>query len=185
MFVHNKYFEIYHRLCDRAKGRERVGYTERHHVLPKSLGGVNTADNYVWLTGREHFISHRCLVFCTEGTAYVKMSLAVAMMAKRMSKNGLIKISGRVYEMLRQQHAELMKVVMKGKQNCLGRRLTDETKQKIRVSQLGNQHALGCQRSEDTKRKMSLAKMGHVGCHHNAEMRAQIGRGVRAYHAAL
>jgi hypothetical protein len=37
------------------------GYVERHHILPRSMGGTNDESNLVYLTLREHFIAHRIL----------------------------------------------------------------------------------------------------------------------------
>lgn len=53
------YFLIYERLI--AKARVRVcpdGYVERHHVLPKALGGSDDSSNLVALTAKEHFLAH-------------------------------------------------------------------------------------------------------------------------------
>jgi len=33
-------------------------YTEKHHIIPKSLGGSNNKSNIVALSAREHFIAH-------------------------------------------------------------------------------------------------------------------------------
>lgn len=44
-----------------AKAVERgqpAGYFERHHVVPRSAGGGDTAGNIVCLTAREHFLAH-------------------------------------------------------------------------------------------------------------------------------
>lgn len=56
------YPRIYTELIGRARGRERRGYMERHHVLPKCMGGGDTPDNLVFLTAKEHFIAHKLLV---------------------------------------------------------------------------------------------------------------------------
>ena len=56
------YSLAYQRLI--AKARERVcpeGYVERHHVLPRALGGSDDSSNIVALTSREHFIAHALL----------------------------------------------------------------------------------------------------------------------------
>lgn len=37
------------------------GYFEKHHIIPKCLGGKNTNDNYVLFTAREHVIAHKLL----------------------------------------------------------------------------------------------------------------------------
>ena len=36
-------------------------FYERHHILPKSMGGKDTEGNLVWLTVREHYLSHLIL----------------------------------------------------------------------------------------------------------------------------
>ena len=56
------YKKLYNLLITKAQRRNRVvGYFEVHHILPKSLGGLNTSDNLVKLTAREHFIAHKLL----------------------------------------------------------------------------------------------------------------------------
>lgn len=53
------YRKIYFQLIERAKTRSDLsGYTEIHHVIPKSLGGTDLKSNLVKLTAREHFIAH-------------------------------------------------------------------------------------------------------------------------------
>ena len=55
------YAATYNALMQRARGREIVGYTEKHHVLPRCMGGTNNSENIVRLTAREHFLAHRLL----------------------------------------------------------------------------------------------------------------------------
>jgi hypothetical protein len=71
--LNNRYQRIYQTLCERARGRELDDYTEKHHVVPKSLGGDSSASNLVRLTAREHYIAHLCLVRCTTGADRRKM----------------------------------------------------------------------------------------------------------------
>lgn len=56
------YQKIYNQIVDRAKqeGRKKGKgkYYESHHILPKCLGGCNSNENLVLLTGREHFLCH-------------------------------------------------------------------------------------------------------------------------------
>ena len=37
-------------------------YKERHHIIPKCMGGNNEKDNLIDLYAREHFIAHKLLV---------------------------------------------------------------------------------------------------------------------------
>lgn len=59
----SKYTTWYLGIVSRALGRVVEGYTERHHILPKSLGlgGEKDEDNIVRLTAREHFVCHMLL----------------------------------------------------------------------------------------------------------------------------
>ena len=51
----------YDRLIHRARNRVLEGYVERHHVLPKCMGGSDATDNLVQLTAAEHFVAHQLL----------------------------------------------------------------------------------------------------------------------------
>jgi hypothetical protein len=66
-FLENKYTIYYYSIINLAKHKEPVGYCERHHIIPKSLGGSDTTDNIVALTAREHFVCHLLLTKMTEG----------------------------------------------------------------------------------------------------------------------
>ena len=51
----------YLRFVNHYKSRESDGYTERHHIIPRSLGGDNSKDNLVNLPARAHYIAHMML----------------------------------------------------------------------------------------------------------------------------
>lgn len=62
------YKRIYDSLIGRCRLRERVnGYTEKHHVIPKCLGGDDSADNIVEMTLREHYVAHKLLAAIYNG----------------------------------------------------------------------------------------------------------------------
>lgn len=65
------YQRLYDRIILGARGRRATGYTERHHVVPRALGGTNDAENLVALTAREHFIAHWLLAKMHGGTMWV------------------------------------------------------------------------------------------------------------------
>lgn len=53
------HFLAYQRLIAKAKARVCPnGYVERHHILPRALGGTDDSSNLVALTAREHFVAH-------------------------------------------------------------------------------------------------------------------------------
>lgn len=55
------YTKIYEDLINRSKTRQLTEYCEKHHIIPRSMGGPNTKDNIAKLTGREHFLAHLLL----------------------------------------------------------------------------------------------------------------------------
>lgn len=50
------------KLIARAKIRLLEGYSERHHIVPRCMGGDNSANNLVYLTAEEHYVVHQLLV---------------------------------------------------------------------------------------------------------------------------
>tara|TARA_R110000737_G_C14490263_1_gene470108 strand:- start:139 stop:843 length:705 start_codon:yes stop_codon:yes gene_type:complete len=56
------YKKHYRLLIEKALDRPRpTEYTEKHHILPKCMGGLDDAENIVRLDGREHFLAHKLL----------------------------------------------------------------------------------------------------------------------------
>ena len=70
MFIENKYTKIYYSLINKRQkdvlDKSKI-YCEKHHIIPRSLGGGDNKENLVYLTAREHFIAHRLLTKMTEG----------------------------------------------------------------------------------------------------------------------
>jgi hypothetical protein len=51
----------YIRLVQHALSTDMAGYTERHHIVPKSMGGSDDQSNIVRLTPRLHYVAHYIL----------------------------------------------------------------------------------------------------------------------------
>jgi len=82
----NKYEKWHEQIVQRAKDRVLNDYYERHHILPRSLGGLDIHENIVCLTAREHFICHWLLTKFTVGEERDKVLYALRMM--RANKSG-------------------------------------------------------------------------------------------------
>lgn len=96
MFIHNKYKKWYDNIIENSKNRKIVGYSEKHHIIPKSLGGTNDLKNISILSAKEHFICHRLLTRFTQGLAKQKMCWALKNM---LSSNSYHKrYNGKLYE---------------------------------------------------------------------------------------
>lgn len=93
MFLDNKYTKIYYSIITRAATRnhKRVandGY-QTHHILPKCIGGSNSANNLVVLTFKEHRVCH-CLLIKMQFTtpAEIKMRHSYGFFNKSSRYNG-------------------------------------------------------------------------------------------------
>lgn len=92
MFLQNRYTSVYFKIIDRARSEERLKgqgvYYERHHILPRSAGGLDTKANLVLLTAKEHFICHLLLTKMFEGTyLQSKMKHAFSCMANLCNRD--------------------------------------------------------------------------------------------------
>ena len=58
------YKSVYDKLILKAKNRiiSPKEYYEKHHIIPKSIGGSDIDNNLVKLTYKEHYIAHKLLV---------------------------------------------------------------------------------------------------------------------------
>lgn len=139
----NKYSRWYDSLIYRAQLRIRVTgeYYERHHILPRCLGGSNEKKNLCSLTAREHFICHWLLTKFTVGQARHKMIFAWHRLANGNSKQKSIKVTSRVYAYLKKEFSKAISEYHKGR--------TVVNK--------------GVPMAERQKRKIAKAKMGGVG----------------------
>lgn len=70
------YKSIYESLISKARERSLVdGYSEKHHVIPKCMGGSNERSNLVVLTAEEHFLAHQLLVKINPGNSKLTFAL--------------------------------------------------------------------------------------------------------------
>jgi hypothetical protein len=100
IFNVNKYFYWYYNIINNRINNPPAGYFEKHHVIPKCLGGSNDPSNIVHLTAREHFICHLLLVKITTNDANKKMRRAAGMFKMATSRVHR-KPTPRQYEIIR------------------------------------------------------------------------------------
>lgn len=53
---------IYDNLIQRGRNRILEGYVERHHIVPRCMGGSDDIKNLVELTPEEHYLAHLLLI---------------------------------------------------------------------------------------------------------------------------
>lgn len=92
---------IYNKICNRGKERTLETYTEKHHIIPKCMGGENIKFNISNLTPKEHFLCHQLLCEIYPQNLKLLYSLWLMSIGKRKNKKFNYKISSRAYERLR------------------------------------------------------------------------------------
>lgn len=115
------YRRIYEDIVNNAKAdvvNRTTGYFEKHHVLPKSLDGCDTAENLVKLTAREHFICHWLLVkMYDKGTIERNKMLYALWRMQSMNDCHKRYVNSRVYEQLRIEFASIVSEQMSENQS--------------------------------------------------------------------
>lgn len=84
------YSEIYQQLMNRAVGRSRgERFYEKHHVVPRCMGGGDESTNLVFLTPEEHFVAHQLLTKIHPTNIKLRFSLQAMLMdtGNRKRKN--------------------------------------------------------------------------------------------------
>jgi hypothetical protein len=93
---YKKHYEL---LIERAKTRVLTSYFERHHIIPKCVGGANTKENIVKLTPEEHYVAHQLLIKIYPGVD------ALVFAAKKMTvSSGTQKRNNKLYGWLKRKH---------------------------------------------------------------------------------
>lgn len=115
MFIHNKYCRWYYDIVNRAKTSvyDPSSYTERHHIIPRSLGGSNDPSNIVVLTAREHYICHLCLTKMTTGKDKRRMVFAMRMMLVKHQHDRHLRVSSRIFDSLKIAQSMALKEMWK------------------------------------------------------------------------
>lgn len=125
-FINNKYTRTYHKIITNAQQRDiSPDFVERHHIVPRALGGSDDTDNIVSLTPREHYICHALLPKMVEGAAIHKMYAAFNMMHVDRYGN---RYTGKLYEYYKIKFYRHHSEAQKGKKRSMeSRRKQSET----------------------------------------------------------
>jgi hypothetical protein len=147
IFIDNKYSKWYFSIINNAKSRISIdGYIEKHHIIPKSLGGNNKKENIIALTAREHFICHSDRM--TYGCNRQKMAFASNMML--CGSERYIPCS-RIYKIVKDEFSKHISKIHTGKVQ------TEESNIKRSIAQKGIPKG---PQTEDHKRNNRLSKKG-------------------------
>ena len=134
-----KYSRWYNNLIEKSKNRKLQGYTEKHHIIPRSFGGSNDAANIAVLTAREHYIAHWLLwkmnfpqPYYGKMAAAFKTFCGKLFYGKKRTTNHNYKINSKMYERLRVECAAYQSEFFSGENaSWYGRKHTEESKKLI------------------------------------------------------
>lgn len=118
------------RATTKVEANTILGYTEGHHILPKSfkLGGNKDKENLAFLTAREHFLVHLLASKMFTQPKYKRsMCFALASFMRNSPNGQRSKLKARQYEKCRQSIAAAM----------TGRAVSQETREKLSKNQKG------------------------------------------------
>ena len=177
MFLQNEHHDEYFNIIFNAKLRGDTKpsrscpnyiYYEKHHIIPKSLGGSNDGNNLVLLTAQEHYRCHEILPLFTSGKYRKSMLYAWNMMSRL---NG-VKIDYTIYEKHKQEFSLIVssnttktltgrkhsqETINKMSKSALARpkpkSVTPQARQNMSSSHMGNKH------SQETINKMSKSAL--------------------------
>lgn len=156
------YIKLYSKIIDKHGTviKPKDGYYERHHIVPKCIGGTNLEDNLTYVSARVHFVLHRllCKIHPTEG------KLIFAFWAMCNQKTGDVvrtyKVTSATYQIAKEQFAE------ENSKRHKGKKMSKEWVDNLRVRMTGNKinpkgslnKLTGVARSQDVKAKISKTK---------------------------
>ena len=143
MFKNNKYRLWHNNIIAKAKNRTLDCYKEKHHILPRSLGGSNDKSNLVELTAREHFIVHMLLCKFTVGVARRSMLYAFKAMSYYIKDGRDYKIHSRIASKLRAELKFSDEHKQKMSEKKLGRIIPIQTKLKMSLQHIKNTYLKG------------------------------------------
>lgn len=181
MFLQNKYTIWYYSIIEKASMKNYTGYTEIHHIIPKSLGGADCQENIIVLSAKEHYICHLLLVRMTTSVDKKKMVFALHKISYSSSANQKRKIkSGREFHIVR----SIVSKAFTGAGNPMyGKTRTPEERKKISIGTIKGMQSpdakvrtltiegreaqrngrLGWSPSESTRKEWSRKRKGRPG----------------------
>lgn len=124
MFKNNKYTKWYFQIIENSKQKRILDYSEKHHIIPRCLGGSNNKNNIAILTAREHFICHLLLTKMVDDH---RILFAFASMCRINIHQKRIVIKSHLYEYLRKCNSKASSIRNTGKKNNLGKKIYHNT----------------------------------------------------------
>lgn len=159
IFIQNKYTSWYYNIITKAQTRILPidTYIEKHHIIPKSLGGNNSTENLVKLTAREHFICHLLLIKMTNGNRKMKMKFAFSCMS-RTSSNQRRYTNSKLFELFKKNRTHTGESKKKMSKSATGRKQSLATIEKRASKLRGRQSPIKGRKTHSIESKKKLSE---------------------------
>jgi len=132
------YHAHYDKLIARSRGRLLECYTEKHHIIPRCMGGGDEQKNLAVLTAEEHYVAHQLLVKMHPGNKSLVYATVMMGSARPNSNN-------KIYGWVRRKFAETQR----------GKIVSEETRAKMRAAHLGKS-----KHTPESRKKIAEARTG-------------------------
>ena len=145
MFKENKYTKWYWQIISNP---DLSGYTERHHIIPRSLGGSNQKENIIKLSVRQHFVCHLLLtkmLICSKSRGKMCWALKCMLRVRTVDGHRYIPKSSKIFELTRRAHTGILR--------------SDEAKQKLSNARKGKTFS---PHSIETRNKIGASQRGKI-----------------------
>jgi hypothetical protein len=151
------YVNRYNKFIDSLRNQVVEGYTEKHHIIPRSHGGTHDDSNLIRLTPRQHYVAHWMLwkAYGKEMTTAFHYMSGIKRYGKRLNSKTfsimkLEEIERQKNKIVSEETRKKMSVSAKNKPP-----ISDETRKKLslKTKERGP-------RSEETRKKISQNSLG-------------------------
>jgi len=102
------YIKIYDNIIEKAKTRKLEDYGEKHHIIPKCLGGNNLEENLVKLSFREHFICHWLLCKIYPNDMKILHAFSSMIRVSQTNSKRWEYLTSRHFEIVKRLHAPII-----------------------------------------------------------------------------
>lgn len=165
------YFKLYKNLIHDAKTNPKLNeYKEKHHIIPKCMGGTDVSENLILLTARQHYLAHWLLykMYRTPTLVHAWHSMSRIGVGQECRS-----INSHLFEYCKKERNKILSDQYSGSGNTFyGKKHTDETKRKLSEIHSGKVYKTQEQindwvkrvakkpKSDEHKRKISRCGLG-------------------------
>lgn len=125
---------MYFAIIDKAK-TEQHEYYEKHHIIPKCVGGTNKKSNLVKLSARQHYLCHLLLPHMVDDKRQKYKFVCAFNYLNNTKKKYTNRYTSKLYETHKLSLSQFLSEKFSGEGNPMhGRKHSEETLKKISIA---------------------------------------------------